>query len=319
GEWTFEELPGSPPISRVEVNEPAPEPRVAARVRGRGAQRQLAWNSRSLGFQRQRLEFVERLGDGEKVVIARTRRASGKRTFKVHRGSHYGKRRLEVLVVHRHSPVMKKVLDRYRVQPPRRPARPPRVRAFRNGGRTIVRWADTARARSFLVRLKVRGTEAFYTREVSGNRNTVTFDDAPGRRPMVAIVNGLNRDGIAGPVRRIRLRGDSAAEIPAQAIHMALRTARLNRSGTAVIRSHCPAGGHCDYEFVLRRNGGRLLDRIEYQQAPDTRRRHRLFLSRKLRNRLARGQVADLRLRVKLTRGDRTRAGSTAFTPDRVP
>ncbi|MGA7396698.1 MAG: hypothetical protein WBW62_04545, partial [Solirubrobacterales bacterium] len=283
GTWTFEELPGSPSISQVQVNEPAPESRVSARIEGRGAQRRLVWNSRSSDFQRQRLEFVEHLAGGQKVVIARTRQAAGNRRFRVHQGSHYGKRKLEVLVVHQNTPVSKKVLDTYRVNPPQRPQRPDRVRTFRNGGRTVIRWNRTRGARRFLIGLKVQGAGAPLNRVVSGRRNVVRIDGAPGRRPMIATVRGLNRDGVEGPAGRARFRADSAAQTPNSATRSAVQSARMSRNGTVRVQSHCPQGAHCGYVFTLKRISGSVLDRIEFQQTPDTRKRHRLFLPRKLR------------------------------------
>lgn len=270
GSWTVEPKPGSPAITSLKAGRRQKKERVRAQVRGRGAVRTLVW--RSAGRANTRLIFTEKMRGGLEIPILDTDRANGRHRFRVAQGSHYGKRRLRVVVKHGYGSRQAGHLDGYRVRPPARLRGPRLVRASRQVHDVRVRWSPVRRASGYLVELKGPRGEGRrpirYVRRVAPRRRALTFRDTAGGGRLRATVYALNSDGEAGAGRTRAFRASPAVRTIAAAAEASARSTRIGRRGVR-LRSQCPPGGHCTVRVIVR--GGRwALARTSFQQPPDS-------------------------------------------------
>lgn len=172
GDWNIRELPGSSEVADVYVARATRDPEIDAEVTGnpRRARRTLSWNATDRPYQK--LLFSERLPNGKKVVIHKTRKASGTVRFTPTQvpGS-FGKRKLSVRVLQRFStPRDEQRLGRFRVTRPPRPGAVRVMRAHRHSDRVSVKWTKARGARSYEVKAKVIGFPLMHRTVVSGRK-----------------------------------------------------------------------------------------------------------------------------------------------------
>ena len=136
------------PVSRVSVAEGLPEPRVQARVGGRGERRTLRYWLRDIPGQR--VTFFES-AEGAQRRIGRVDDARGSLGFEPASGP-AGERQIVAFVEQNGRPRRRLEVATYRAPAPSGPARPRRVRVRRAGKRLVISWARVRGAREYEVR-----------------------------------------------------------------------------------------------------------------------------------------------------------------------
>lgn len=141
GVWTIAAKPGTTPISAVGLSLPIAEPRVLARVAGKGAKRRLVY--RATLAKGDRLTFNE-TGTTVGRSLGRGRNGAGRISFKGLPDSP-GRRRIVASIERNGLPYKSFTVARYSV--PRPPApKPPRVELVRRGTTVTGTWARDPRA-----------------------------------------------------------------------------------------------------------------------------------------------------------------------------
>ena len=197
GRWRVTAQEGSPSIASVASAAGLREPRIRARVSGRGRKRTLRYAIDAAGGQR--VTFVER-GARTYSVIGRARGRRGKLRFRPADGRR-GRRVIQALV-ERNGVTTKVVgVTRYLAPSPARPARPRGLRVRRRGGRLIVRWRRVAGAKSYAVTVVPRGAPPVmrFTR-----RRTVRIGGVARRARgsvLVGALDAANRTGAPAKAR----------------------------------------------------------------------------------------------------------------------
>ncbi|MGH2956130.1 MAG: hypothetical protein ACRDL6_03955 [Solirubrobacterales bacterium] len=303
GKWKVVRDNDSVPITSLKAAREVPKERVKAHVEGKGHTRTLVWDS--LNRPNTRLVFTELLPGGTEVPILHTGRASGRKRFKVVRGSQYGKRRLHVTIIHGHGSRQQGVHDHYTVNPPGKMAAPRRVSAWRHDHGVYVTWSGVEGAHGYLVEVSTAAAgdrrASNYVRKVSADTRRVAIPHHPDGERGVAKVFALNSDDKLGRKARQGFAPSPSARGLREAARRSAKSAVVRRGGVAV-RMQCPEHGHCRVEAELRRRGRRVSS-TSFQQAPDT--FHLLRLK-------AKGGTDDLRLVVKLSRtGEQAKAKAT--------
>lgn len=311
GRWSLIPRDGSPEITAVHANTVLPPPRVRARVVGKGLWRTLVWNS--TGHPNTELVFTEKTPGGSEQPVLKTRKAKGKFRFKAVNGFGYGVRRLKVLVLHGHGPMLNRVVDRFVVRRPGRLRAPRWVRAGRDVHDVAVRWAGVRGASGYLVQLAIRNGAKLRTSfvKVTGPKaRQWTVRKHPGGTRAVARVYALNIDGEPGRLRQVSFRTGPPNVGLRAAARLTARSAR-REGGKVGLRAICPESGHCRTVIALS-VGGRTIRTARFQQVPDTFRRVVIApASPSLRRRIARGAARNLKVRVTMARTDQ-RATATA-------
>ena len=201
GRWTITANPGSPPLTETRQADGLPEPRVRARVRGRGSRRVLVFRAKRISGQR--LRFAER-GAGVGRTLATTRRARGRIRFRPADGPR-GRRVIQVDVLQQGLPRERLNVASYRAPSPSTPGR---VRGLRlrkaSRGRVLASWGVAARADRYRVSITVSDGRRLI-RTAQRRRLTIT---GVGRREQVLVrvraVNALGRQGDARIARTRR-------------------------------------------------------------------------------------------------------------------
>ena len=302
GRWTLEPRIGSPRITAVHSNRVLPRPRVRAKVVGKGLWRTLVWNS--TGHPNTELVFTEKTRTGSEHPVLKTRKAKGRFRFKAVNGFGYGVRRLKVLVLHGHGPMLNKVVDRFVVKRPGKLRAPRWVRAGRNVHDVTVRWAGVRGASGYLAQVVIRKrnrAQTSFVRRFGPKARQWTLRHHPGGATAIARVYALNADGALGRARKTTFRTAppklnlrTAARRSAESTH--------REGGKVALRTICPEDGHCRTNVSLL-VGNRKVRSVNFQQVPDTYSRVLLVPdSGSLRNRIARGLVKNLRVRVTISR-----------------
>lgn len=197
GQWRVELLPGSPPVTAIDVLGVLPEPEVTGRVERSSAGR-FRLHHRVVAQPGQQVRFVERAGA---VLHELARSAGGQGTTAFRPAFGPGGRRELVAVVMQDGRVRREMtVGSYVVAAPPRPDRVRRVRIRRDGQRVSVSWAKARHAGSYevVVALPDGRTQAQIVR---GRSLTIRGLKVPG---VIRVrVRGLRTgDEAPGPVRR---------------------------------------------------------------------------------------------------------------------
>ena len=186
GSWRVETAAGSAPVTGVEFAETLPEPRVRARVTGRGRARAVAYDVRPVDGQS---VLLFEKGRDTMRRIGEARGTKGRIRFTPSDGSG-GRRQIVAEVRSFGSPRARLVAGTYTAPPPVRPAAVRRLRATARGSRVCATWRSA------------RGAAQY----------AATFRLSDGRKQLV-----LTRGGracvshVIGPVTgRVAVRGVSA-------------------------------------------------------------------------------------------------------------
>jgi hypothetical protein len=151
GTYQVDVQPGSAPIAEVLKAQSLPQPRVSAKVGGRGHDRVLRFRLR--GIAGQHVTFAEQ-ADRVYHEIGSTSKGRGARRFHPAHGPG-GKRSIVALIEREGIPRARLTVGRYKAPPTRRLRRPRRVVARRRGARLLVRWSKVAGARGYEVRVNL--------------------------------------------------------------------------------------------------------------------------------------------------------------------
>jgi len=185
-------------VTRLASAEGLPEPRVRARVTGRGTARTLAYRIEPAAGQK--VTFVER-GARTYRVLGEARGRSGRLRFTPADGRP-GTRRIEALVERGGVQTATVAVARYTAPAARRPARPRGLRVTRRGGRLVARWRPVAGAARYAVVVEAAGRP----RTLRLTRRTRLRVAVPSRGRATVLVGALARDGREGRQVRRRLR-----------------------------------------------------------------------------------------------------------------
>lgn len=214
GNYSVEAQPGSVPISRILTARGLPQPKVTAKVRGKGRKRRLIYRVRQIDGQR--VTFSEEgKGTGRQIGIAK--RVKGRIRFSPAPGPR-GRRRIVALVEQDGVPRAQIQVSRYRAPGIARPRRPKQTRALRRGRKLLVKWSRLRGVHGYEVRVNLprdgrrlifyprsRQTRLMVGGIESTDRGRITVagigaDAKPGRRAVAKLKS-----------KRRRRRGSSAA------------------------------------------------------------------------------------------------------------
>jgi hypothetical protein len=201
GDYSIATLPGSPAIAAVRHADGLPAPSVKARLGGRGYRRTLRYTIKTIAGQKVR--FLERAG-GVGSDLGEGKGSSGTLRFAPAEGP-AGKRQIVALVEQNAIPRREIVVASYTAPPPRRPARPSRVRLKRSGSGVRVTWGPAARAARYVVRVRLHdGTSRLFT--VRAKKRSLKVPGVARRTFGSVTVAGLTRSGLAGPSRKASVK-----------------------------------------------------------------------------------------------------------------
>ncbi len=207
GTWTLTPDVGSPAIDNVRSAKALPALHVAARVKGRGRSRVLAWNARGLGGRT--IRFTERAKDvGQTIVV--TSKQRGHARYAIEAGA-AGKRTIEAQVTTDDGvPVSTPVVARYRAPGPPRPHKPGKLKIRRRHGTVTVRWARLKGADGYSIR--VTGSDGrkevhFLSRK---HRKLRILTVAPPTRLKLRVAGWHGIRSIVGPARKATVRPQTA-------------------------------------------------------------------------------------------------------------
>ncbi|HEY1276186.1 MAG TPA: hypothetical protein VGF25_14825 [Thermoleophilaceae bacterium] len=203
GPYRIEPAPGSPPLAGVSIARGLPDPRVTARVTGKGGRRALRYRIRRI--EGQRVTFAEQAAGGLYRELGSTGRARGRMAF---HPAGYGarKRRIVALVEQDGYPRAKLALARFTAPKARRLARPRRVTVQRKRGRAIVRWSRVRGAGGYEVRINLpRDGRRLLRSTKAGRRRLVVGGLEPGDTGRVT-VRAIDEAANLGTARRASLR-----------------------------------------------------------------------------------------------------------------
>ena len=198
GRWTLTLQPGSSPVTAVRRGDGLPEPRVKARVTGRGHRRTLHWTLRAIPGQVVR---IAEEGRGSAGAIVTTRKARGSRRFAPADGP-AGRRSIVAVVEQAGMARARIVAGRYAAPAPRRPAKPKRLTLRRKGGALLVRWKRAAGAREHRVRAELSDGRRLL---LTVRRTSLRLPAFGPRETAKVSVTGV-RDPYAGPAATKKLR-----------------------------------------------------------------------------------------------------------------
>jgi hypothetical protein len=270
GKWKVVRHGGSAPITSLMAARRVPKERVKARIEGKGHRRTLVWDS--LDRPNTRLVFTEVLPGGTEMPLLHTKAASGSKPVKLASGSHYGKRRLRVTIIHGYGSRQQGVHDHYTVNPPGKMPAPRRVSAWRHDHDVVVTWSGVDGAKGYLVEVSTAAggdsRASNYVRKVSPGTRRVAIPHHPDGERSVAKVFALNSDDNPGRGTKDGFLTSPQARNLREAARTSANSAKVRGNGVA-LRVQCPENGHCRTRVELRQSG-KLISSASYQQAPDT-------------------------------------------------
>ena len=201
GTWRIVPQLGTAAIASVERSTVLPQPKVSAKVRGKG-------HRRLLSFKRTRrpgesVVFVERTGKIEHRISGETDQRSGVIRFKPVDGK-AGKRSIVALVSQDGLPRTTKVVGSYRAPGPLRPGRVKGLK-LRARGRAAVRatWKKAKGAAKYVVRVSLK--DGHRTTVVTRSRTATVAAFLPKRGGTVT-VTPVGRSGLTGKTSRAKLK-----------------------------------------------------------------------------------------------------------------
>ena len=193
--------PGSHPAARFRTAQALSRPGVRGRVTGKGRRRALRYR-----FTRERgrsVVFYEQGRDTRKR-LRHTSRPKGTIRFTVPDGR-AGRRDIVAVVRQNGLTQSAGVIARYVAPPPRRPARPAKLRARVRRGKLVVRWALARRAASYEVRVRVSDGRRVLFLPKNSKRAVRLPGVRRGQRARVT-VRGVSATGRRGPRASVRVR-----------------------------------------------------------------------------------------------------------------
>lgn len=196
GKYTVATQAGSPAITSLAVADGLAEPRVKARVAGRGRERVLRYRISPVD-PGQKVTFAER-GARTYRVLGQARGASGSLRFTPGPGRR-GRRTIVALVERGGAPAKTLSVARFSAPADAKPARPRRLRVARRGTSLVVSWRPGRGVRTHAVSLVLSNGRR--TLKITSRRRLVIRAVHPRARGSV-LVAGLGPDNAAGPVAR---------------------------------------------------------------------------------------------------------------------
>lgn len=200
GVWTLSD-DGASPVRLVREARGLPEPRVSARVRGRGRSRVLSWNARRIPGQR--VTFAE-IGRGVRNAIATTKAVRGTARFKIADGP-AGRRRIVALVEQNGMPRTTLTAGSYRAPGTLRPGRPRALKAKRKRSRLVVSWRPRPSGFRHAVYFRLSDGRRL-VRVVGAKRRRVVLKGVPRRVSARIKVQGLGHANGKGPAARVSVK-----------------------------------------------------------------------------------------------------------------
>ena len=198
GRWTLTPRAGSSAITSVATADGLAEPRVKARVTGRGAHRVLRYTVRPEPGQR--VTFLEH-GDRTYRQLGLARAPQGSIRFTSAAGR-AGRRAIVAQIERRGMVVANRVVAHYDAAAPARPGRPRGLRVRRTKQGIVVRWGPARGA----FRYAVSATQSNGTRYTAVTRKRrVLFRDFNRLAGGTVLVRALRRDSVGGRSARATL------------------------------------------------------------------------------------------------------------------
>lgn len=199
GQWSIDPVPGSAAIVGVEQARALPDPKIKARVVGKGRHRTLRYEIKRI--EGQVVRFFERGRFGTKSIgLAKGKRGSLR--FAAADGPG-GKRAIEAAVQSFGIPRDVLTVARYRAPNPVKPAKPRGLRVRRRGSRALVSWDRARGARGYIVEVALADGRRL---AISTKRTRATIKYVPGIDSARISVAGLEADNSHGKVAHARLR-----------------------------------------------------------------------------------------------------------------
>ena len=200
GAWTITTQPGSAPIADLKHAEGLPEPKVSAKVRGRGRRRTLSFESKN--FRKgERIRFAEE-GRGAASIIGGASTRRGTIRFRPANGA-AGRRTIFATVEQNGLPRKRIAVATYTAPGPVRAGRPRNVRLKRRGNRLLVTWGRAKNATRYAVRIRVADGRR---QIIPVKKRRLVIPDVPGVERGTIAVMGLRPDNSAGPAATARLK-----------------------------------------------------------------------------------------------------------------
>ena len=191
GNWGIEPQPGSPPIAEVRQAFPLPEPKVTAKVGGKGRARTL--NFTATPVQGRKVRFFEVAPKGERLIgVSDASRGTLKFTSAPGKG---GKRVIEAAVEQDGIPRERLEVATYTAPARARPGSVKRVKVRRSKRAVLVTWQGGAGAASFLVAANTsEGRRNVYV----ATRRSLRIPAIPKGTRITVLVRGRNAEGRLG-------------------------------------------------------------------------------------------------------------------------
>ena len=198
GRWTVGVAEGSTPIVKMSRAQGLPDPKVKARVSGRGTKRRLTWEATPI--QGQRITFSEqgaRSGD----TIGTTTRARGSLAFTPTDGPK-GKRTIVAEVIQNGNP--RKMLKVATYNSPRvAPGRPGKLKLTRKGSSLRASWGKAAGATGYAVSVTLSDGRVI---PIQTTKRSITIPGLAKTETATVTVAGYRVAGFNGPTAKAGLK-----------------------------------------------------------------------------------------------------------------
>jgi hypothetical protein len=199
GKWTVTTKPGSSSIAKVLRADELPEPKVSAKVTGKGQKRKLVYKVNKVPGQR--VTIYERSGTASSTIVA-NQTGDGTKAFKPAYGAK-GKRDLVATIESYGRPRDIRVVGSYTAPAPPKPSKPGRVIAKRKGTTLRIKWLPARDALSYIVRVRLRdGTNRLFPTE---KRSLKVGGVAPGDAGSITVA-AIDRAGQKGPASKVKVK-----------------------------------------------------------------------------------------------------------------
>jgi hypothetical protein len=201
GAWKLVLQPGSVPLVSVDQAQALPEPKITARVTGKGRTRKIAYKMAPIpGVEVQLSEE----GPQTKQVIGKFKGAAGTLTFKPGNGRG-GRRDIVALVTQGGMPWKTVRVATYVAPAPVVPSTPRKLKAVRQGKRLAVTWRRGRAVDRWTVELSLKGGRRL-TRIAKGTATGIRIPLLGTETTGAVIVRGIARDGHRGKAGRTTFR-----------------------------------------------------------------------------------------------------------------
>jgi hypothetical protein len=200
GRWTYETLPGSAPVTKLQTARPLPKVSVKASIARKGRTATLRWRLRHIAGQR--VTFMEAGPGAPPRIIKVTTAARGHKRFRPFL-TRERTRRIVAIVEQDGKPRARVQVARYTAPKLPRVARVPGLRAVRHGSRVIVTWKKMPGAREYRVLLRERsGRRTLHVVK----RPRLTLRGARGRAARTLSVRAVGLDGRVAKSRSAKVK-----------------------------------------------------------------------------------------------------------------